>query len=132
MAFIGACLPDSCTRAELKTVVSQLLKNTKEVLLYDIVDDFSDHYSYGWTFYLTVALLLLFISSTIYSSWLNVKSKDNWFLGSFNGRENMKIFTYRKNELNVWNGIRSISMFWVIIGHVYLQGFQGAENLMHI
>lgn len=46
---------------------------------------------------MTLSLLLLFISSTIFSTWLNVKPKDNWFVGSFNAKESVKIFAYKKN-----------------------------------
>jgi hypothetical protein len=31
----------------------------------------------------------------------------------------MKIFAYKHNYLNIFNGIKTFSMFWVIFGHLF-------------
>jgi hypothetical protein len=31
----------------------------------------------------------------------------------------MKIFTYKQNYLNIFNGVKAIAMFWVILGHSF-------------
>lgn len=40
-------------------------------------------------------------------------------LQTFNYSESMKIFVYKKNYLNIFNGIKAICMFWVIFGHLF-------------
>lgn len=38
---------------------------------------------------------------------------------SFDPKEALKIFHYKHNYLNVFNGIKTFCMFWVIFGHLF-------------
>jgi peptidoglycan/LPS O-acetylase OafA/YrhL len=38
---------------------------------------------------------------------------------SFNPADSLKIFQYKPNYLNVFNGIKTFSMLWVIFGHLF-------------
>ena len=54
--------------------------------------------------------------------WRNKKERYSGVdkvIQSFNISESMKIFTYKSNYLNVFNGIKTICMFWVIFGHQF-------------
>ena len=77
--------------------MNKVLNGSSGLILHDVVTDFSDLHPYTWVFYLTVFLLLLFTANTLFATWLNVKPKDNWLIASFNAKESVKIFTYRKN-----------------------------------
>ncbi len=48
----------------------------------------------------------------------------------FNIRESIKIFKHNPNSnLNVLNGIRSISMIWVVLGHAMSYSVSGVINI---
>lgn len=38
---------------------------------------------------------------------------------SFNCAQNIKIFQYKQNYLNIFNGVKTFAMFWVIFGHLF-------------
>ena len=38
---------------------------------------------------------------------------------SFDYSESMKIFNYKHNYLNIFNGIKTMCMFWVAFGHLF-------------
>jgi hypothetical protein len=54
-------------------------------------------------------------------------------LRGFSLRQTLKIFKYNdKSDLNVFNGIRSLAMMWVIFGHYYLNSSTGVVNTFFI
>jgi peptidoglycan/LPS O-acetylase OafA/YrhL len=58
------------------------------------------------------------------------KSKQNKYLDSFNIMANMKHFNIREGEdLNVWDGVRSLAMMWVVIGHVFSFWLNVIDNI---
>lgn len=78
----------------------------------------------GW-FYFTVTFLILVVLMGIFSLiWGSRKKKEKYsgidkIIQSFNIAESMKIFKYKHNSLNIFNGVKVIFMFWVIFGHTY-------------
>lgn len=44
----------------------------------------------------------------------------------------MKIFTYKKNYLNIFNGIKAICMFWVVFGHTFTVRLKYNANIAGI
>lgn len=79
----------------------------------------------GW-FYVTIVSILLLALIGIISLAKSIKSKKKEkyttpekILNCFNFSESMKIFTYKSNYLNIFNGIKAICMFWVIFGHLF-------------
>ena len=48
------------------------------------------------------------------------KKNNNIVVNSFNVVKNLEYFKIRENEdLNIFDGVRALSMMWVIIGHTY-------------
>jgi hypothetical protein len=78
----------------------------------------------GW-FYFTVTVLALLLCMTVFSQFWSWKKKKEKYstvdkiIQSFSLSEGMKIFVYKSNYLNIFNGIKAICMFWVIIGHEF-------------
>lgn len=50
-------------------------------------------------------------------------------LNTFDYTETMKIFTYKPNYLNVFNGVKTICMFWVIFGHQFSIRLKNTVNI---
>jgi peptidoglycan/LPS O-acetylase OafA/YrhL len=83
-------------------------------------------YDYDWVLFLTlvvfVVTLLLVIISTV--------STQNKGISMFSIKESRKVFKINPNSnLNVLNGIRSISMIWVVFGHSMSYTISGAINI---
>lgn len=51
---------------------------------------------------------------------------------AFSIAESMKIFAYKHNYLNVFNGIKTFSMFWVIFGHLFSVRLKYDVNIVGI
>jgi peptidoglycan/LPS O-acetylase OafA/YrhL len=97
-------------------------------LLVGTVDVNPQDYTYdksGWFYFtITTILLLAFIGVIALVRSMRSKKKEKYssadkILQTFNYSESMKIFVYKKNYLNVFNGIKAICMFWVIFGHLF-------------
>ena len=50
----------------------------------------------------------------------------------FNLKESAKIFSYKRSYLNVFNGIKTICMMWVVFGHLFSIRFQNNVNVAGI
>ena len=49
-----------------------------------------------------------------------IKKKNSKIIDSFNVVKNLEYFKVRENQdLNIFDGVRALSMMWVIIGHTY-------------
>jgi peptidoglycan/LPS O-acetylase OafA/YrhL len=51
---------------------------------------------------------------------------------AFNLEKNMKIFEYKSHKFNVFNGIKSICMLWVVVGHLFSVRLQNIINVTTI
>lgn len=66
-------------------------------------------------------------------STISQKASSNKILSSFNLKNSLKIFKYNPDSrLNVLNGVRSMSMFWVIFGHQYSLIIVNTSNILSI
>jgi hypothetical protein len=134
--FMGLCLPSVCTQQDVSSIMNEeLVKMKAEIfsalhaeLAVGSVDLNPQNYEYertGW-FYFTIITILLLAVIGIISLIRSIRSKKkekystgDKILQSFNYAESMKIFVYKSNYLNIFNGIKSICMFWVIFGHLF-------------
>ncbi len=66
---------------------------------------------------------------TLYATFF--KSKAN-MIKAISLQESMKIFKTKDSDLNVFNGVRSIAMMWVVFGHYYFNTITGILNAMDI
>ena len=53
-------------------------------------------------------------------------------LSVFNLKNSIKIFEYKHNNLNIFNGVKTIAMMWVIFGHLYSVRLQNCVNALDI
>ena len=80
-----------------------------------------------------ILLVLLTMISTIINRYPKFRDHPSFsmkILGSFNLEESFKIFQHKSNVFNVFNGIKSICMFWVILGHEYSVRLHNNINLI--
>jgi branched-subunit amino acid transport protein len=132
--YLGMCLPAMCSNETIKAALNkELVKNKLLIqsmvgmpLAVGVVDTNPQDYTYeksGW-FYFTVVTIVILVILGIVSLVRFRKRKEKYsgvakILQSFDFSESMKIFTYKSNYLNVFNGIKTICMFWVIWGHQF-------------
>lgn len=92
-------------------------------------------------FYLTVTLLLTLLITVILST-LNIYNKNKSINKINNNSQSHKLSMFSLQQsykslvdhhpyspLNVLNGIRSISMIWVVLGHVMSLTISGSLNI---
>ncbi len=77
-------------------------------------------------YYITVVLLAIFAFTAIFSIFWSYKNKKkeryavfDKIVETFNPVDGMSIFKYKSNYLNIFNGIKAVCMFWVIMGHLF-------------
>lgn len=92
-----------------------------------------------WLFYPIVVIIILLALLTLISTYLNriPKFRDNPKLGmrlldSFNLAESFKVFKHKHNVFNVFNGVKGLCMFWVILGHQYSVRLHNDVNAINI
>jgi hypothetical protein len=82
-------------------------------------------YPYLWEYYLTLVLIVLFCLLGFVAIVLAIRKKKEKYslahqiIHTFSYQESMKIFKYKENYLNIFNGVKALSMFWVILGHEF-------------
>ena len=69
-------------------------------------------------FWFTV-VLLFFLSLLVLASSASEIIGKHKILGEFSLQRSLKVFEYKENRLNTLNGVRALSMLWVIMGHEY-------------
>lgn len=92
--------------------------------------DFSPEY--GPAFYITVVLLSIFALCVIIATTFSKLSKKVHAIGAFSLKKSMHIFEYKEHKFNVFNGIKSLCMMWVILGHMYSVRIQNVVNVLTI
>ena len=76
----------------------------------------------NWISYLTISVLSLIFLIVCWSTLNDLfgKKKNSKIIESFNIVKNLEYFKIRENQdLNIFDGVRALSMMWVIIGHTY-------------
>ena len=54
------------------------------------------------------------------------------FISVWNLENSMKIFQYKESQLNIFNGVKTICMLWVIFGHLFSIRLQNSVNALTI
>lgn len=76
-----------------------------------------------WLSYLTIVIISVLVAITLWSTIKNIIFKDkksNKIIEAFDIGKNMTHFKIRENEdLNIFDGVRALSMMWVVIGHSF-------------
>ena len=95
--------------------------------LLSVVNQSEKEYEYSWLFYATMlfffGIIVLYLNSSYFKN-----QQSGIIMKSFNIKENMKIFEYKPSHLNTLNGIRSLAMVWVILGHAFVFGLGFVAN----
>lgn len=92
----------------------------------------------GWLYVTIILLAFLFLMgvfAVIKGKMGKKKEKKNIsdkIVESFDYSQSLKIFTYKHNYLNIFNGIKTISMLWVIFGHLFSVRLQNDDNIAGI
>jgi TctA family transporter len=155
-AFVGLCLPRQCSDGVITKSINSAFKIMGLPLNVFSIDSNTENYDFpmNWLSYLT-AFILVAIGVLVFAATVRgcdrkekegseikseiklergekrVKESDNKWVACFDLSTNIRQhFKIRENEdLNVWDGIRSISMMWVIIGHCYTFSLGGVINI---
>lgn len=80
-------------------------------------------------FFLTVIVLALIALLTVIFS-IGHKLTKNQILNSFTVQNNIKAFSHKAHNFNIFNGIKSLCMFWVILGHTFQVRMQNNVNML--
>ncbi|GLV35556.1 uncharacterized protein CBL_01294 [Carabus blaptoides fortunei] len=128
---LALCVPDSCDVESLNSLLNGTLAQTS--LDYTIINcQSSEPETLSTGDWITVAffalVFVIMITSTAYDLFIHYKGQEpaHLILVAFsvytNGR---KLLTVSKNpgQLECINGLRFISMMWVVIGHTYFTAF---------
>jgi hypothetical protein len=121
--YFGLCLPRACSDKLITNSVNSLLQKMQIPLeIIDINSD-SEHYTFplSWVSYLTIFILMA-IAVLVFTATVKgykAKLKNKW-LQCFDVFTNLKHFDVRpKEDLNALDGVRALSMMWVVIGHSF-------------
>lgn len=126
------CLPKICSPDYIKSSINDLLVVQEiDMQVSLVVNNIPDtEYEYDWVFYLTLTILSLLVVLVLFSSSFAKLAKNRWTKG-FAIQNSIKIFKYNPHSrLNVLNGVKSLAMFWVIMGHQYCLGIVNMSNVL--
>nr|CAI5818215.1 unnamed protein product [Callosobruchus analis] len=129
----GLCIPDACAEEEINEIVNYMSDTLKSPFYLHFMEDFC-FVDEGKPFETKDILAILFFSitglimllSTLYDLFVFQKRKETdknfSMLIAFSVYTNWKkIFSTKKTENNLTclNGLRVVSMMWIILGHLY-------------
>lgn len=141
---MGLCLPEECNADNHKAIVNTLnlalSQFGPDYYVGNIVDNpYAFEAEKKWLFYPVVILIITLMLLTLISTYLSriPKFKDNSstaikIINTFNLFKSFKIFKHKHNVFNVFNGVKSLCMFWVILGHQYLERTNSSINFINI
>lgn len=129
----GMCLPEICSTDSIKLILNSLLKQYNVPLeVASVENNFpNQQYPYERFFFFTLFMFTLLFILVLLSSLSKTVGKHQ-ILSAFSMQNSLKIFKYRDNPLNTLNGVRALSMLWVIIGHEFAFMIQFSENVLTI
>lgn len=131
---MGLCLPHICSTLEIEKTADSILANstmTAGVITKYFKSPEEFHPKFGFAFYLTVTLLGIYVMCVLASTLVKALRKAQ-FVGAFNLHKSLQIFEYKEHKFNVFNGIRSFCMMWVILGHLYSVRIQNNVNELSV
>ena len=86
------------------------------------------HYPFDLAFFLT-ALLIMTLVLLVLAASCTKSFRHHPTIGAFSVQKSLTIFKYNPDSrLNVFNGVKSLSMMWVIFGHVYSLSINFSTN----
>lgn len=131
-ATFGVCLPSHCTPDAIRTGMNAILDKAGLPLHVNAVLNGLEDYQYpfNFSFFLTV-FCLIFLVTLVGMATCSQRISQHKVMGAFSLQKSMKVFKYHPNgRLNVLNGVKALSMLWVILGHEYALGFAYVINLL--
>jgi hypothetical protein len=130
--YMGLCLPSECNGEGHADIVNTLNKALEKLVSPNlfvgmVVDNPLElEPEKKWLFYPVVVLIFLLMFLTLLSTFINRIPKFRErpsmamkLLDTFNLTETFKTFQYKPHVFNVFNGVKSLCMLWVILGHEY-------------
>lgn len=128
--YVSLCLPVQCTPDIIKDSIDGLAQTMGyDLRVASVNNRIQDQQPpYTWVFFLTLTLIAILIALTLYST---LTRSTHRLLKSFSLPNTLKIFKYNpKSRLNVFNGVRSLAMLYVIFGHQYSLVIVNTSNLL--
>ena len=123
--FMGVCLPQFCSPEIITSALDALFKKAQlPYEIYDVQSHIQDYqFPYTPLFYITVIIMVI-LACLVLLATLNHK-KESKYLKCFALQETLGVLKRRESDLNVFNGVRSFAMMWVILGHTFLYSLGG-------
>jgi hypothetical protein len=126
---MGLCLPQQCQIPLIKSSIDTILTQMQIPLAVSSINNetYNYQYEFSFAFYLTAIITIVSFLLVILAT---LKPKLTQ-ISMFSIKESKKIFKHHpESDLNVLNGVRSISMIWVVLGHCFLYALGGSINIL--
>ncbi|KAJ8985400.1 hypothetical protein NQ317_007558 [Molorchus minor] len=129
MYKLAVCRPYGCTASDITAVLEQLMGNVSILPLFQdqLCQTIETYTEVTIADIITITLIaicvLLMVNSTIYDIYLNVNQLEcrNQLYLAFsvltNGKKLLATTKHSKEQIHTFNGIRVISMIWIVAGH---------------
>ncbi|KAJ8953088.1 hypothetical protein NQ318_013430 [Aromia moschata] len=127
---LAVCRPDACTAGDLNAILSRNLNFTLPLFQDAICQTKETGKALGAADIVTIVIMVitawLMVVSTIYDFYLykwKAKPRHPLFLAFSvltNGRKLLHIGKNSKDQINIFNGLKVISMMWIVGGHGFV------------